>query len=334
MNSLRSTHIWRSVPLAAMALLCWQLAACSGTPKQPEWLDDPHTDFPATRYLSAIGEARGRETAGQRALANIARTFSVALSETSLDVAEARVSISQDERAVENTQKVSRSITTEVQLVLEGARVVEHWQSADGAYFALAILDKPPAAKRFSRTVRDIDAQTVDRVTYARQRAPNPVAALTALEQARLLQLQRNEVNRNLSVVSNRGIDSPQSTSDIERMIRNGLATLAFAADAESISMQDSLKAAIAQLGIQYDTDSSYVLQGILDTVPVYEKQGWYWLRGSVHLRLLHHGEPIANKRWPIKLSGTDPGLVTQRAQDLLSADLHDYLYAMLTSNP
>jgi len=135
-------------------------------------------------------------------------------------------------------------------------------------------------------------------------------------------------------VVSKRGIDSPHSVGDIDRMIRKGLATLAFAADAESISLEDSLKAAIAQLGIRYDAAAPYTLQGIFDTVPVYEKQGWYWLHGSVHLRLLHKGEPIANKRWPVKLSGTDPGLVTQRAQDLLSEQLHNYLYAMLTSSP
>ena len=196
------------------------------------------------------------------------------------------------------------------------------------------MLEKAPAARRFSRSVREADALTVDRVNYARDKAPNPVAALGALEQARLLQLKRDQLNSNLIVVSKRGIDSPVSNADIERMIRNGLATLAFSTDASSLTMKDSLQAAIAQLGIRYDREASYSLQGILDTVPVYEKQGWYWLRGSVHLRLLQGGEPIANKRWPFKLSGTDPGLVTQRAQDLLSAELHNYLYAMLTSTP
>ena len=110
-----------------------------------------------------------------------ARTFSVAIAETSLDLAEARVSISQDETAVENTQQASRSITAEVQQVLEGARISEHWQSQDGAHFALAVLEKAPAARRFNRSVREADALTVDRVNYARDKAPNPVAALRAL---------------------------------------------------------------------------------------------------------------------------------------------------------
>jgi hypothetical protein len=158
------------------------------------------------------------------------------------------------------------------------------------------------------------------------------VAALSALDQARRLQTDRDYANRNLTVVSGRGVSSPTSTAEIESLIRRGLTTLAFATRAPSRDMESSLQGAIAGLGIRYDPQSPYVLEGELDHAPVYQRQGWYWLRGSAQLRLSRDGGEIARKRWPVKVSATDQGMVEQRARDLLSGELESYLYDMLVS--
>jgi hypothetical protein len=308
------------------------LAACSSCSKQPDWLEKPTEQFPPQRYLSAVGEADDRSAADGRALANLAKIFEVAIKDQSLDFSQARVSSDQSGPAVNNIQTTSRYVTTEARQVLEGAQLVESWQAEEGKTYALAILEKAPAERRFRDGVRSADRQIEDRVMYASQQAPNPVAALAALEQARKIENQRSNLNRNLSVVSGKGIKAHYDQARLEKLLRNALATLHFHAVADSPQLQQSLESAIGALGITLDKNAPYQLIASMDTEPVQKKQGWYWLRGSTEMSLIYQGEALAKKRWPLKVSATDKGMVEQRAKDKLSEQMATYLYELITS--
>ena len=83
--------------------------------------------------MSAVGSADDRDTAGDRALSNLAKIFEVAVSDNSLDFASAKVITTGGQSATENEQKVSRSINTTVDQVIEGARVAEFWENEQGS---------------------------------------------------------------------------------------------------------------------------------------------------------------------------------------------------------
>ena len=316
--------------ITATLVLGLLLTACGS--KQPEWLDKPTEEYPQQRYLSAVGEADDRSTADGRALANLAKIFEVAIKDRSLDFSQAQVSADQSGRAVSNTQATSRYVTTEARQVLEGAQLVESWQAEEGKTYALAVLEKAPAERRFRDGVRSADRQIEDRVNYASQQAPNPVVALAALEQARKIEHQRSNLNRNLSVVSGKGIKAYYDQASLEKLLRNALVILHFHAMADSPQLQQNLESAIGALGITLDKNAPYTLMGSIDTEPVQLKQGWYWLRGSTELSLIYQGEALAKKRWPLKVSATDKGMVEQRAKDKLSQQMTTYLYELITS--
>ncbi|MGB5329190.1 MAG: LPP20 family lipoprotein [Gammaproteobacteria bacterium] len=316
--------------ITATLVLGLLLTACGS--KQPEWLDKPTEEYPQQRYLSAVGEADDRSTADGRALANLAKIFEVAIKDRSLDFSQAQVSADQSGRAVSNTQATSRYVTTEAKQVLEGAQLVESWQAEEGKTYALAVLEKAPAERRFRDGVRSADRQIEDRVNYASQQAPNPVVALAALEQARKIEHQRSNLNRNLSVVSGKGIKAYYDQASLEKLLRNALVILHFHAMADSPQLQQNLESAIGALGITLDKNAPYTLMGSIDTEPVQLKQGWYWLRGSTELSLIYQGEALAKKRWPLKVSATDKGMVEQRAKDKLSQQMTTYLYELITS--
>jgi len=311
-------------------LLGLVLTACSS--KQPDWVDNPGEEFPQKHYLSAVGEADNRSTADDRALANLAKIFEVAISDRSLDFSQARVSADQSGNTVSNVQTASRYVTTEARQILEGAQLVESWQGEDGKTYSLAVLEKAPATRRLREAVRGADRQIADRVNYASQQAPNAVVALAALEQARKIETERSNLNRNLAVVSGKGIKAPHDQASLEKMLRNALATLHFDAEADSPELQQTLEAAIGRLGITLDGNAPYRLFATLDTEPVQLKQGWYWLRGSTQLNLQYQGETLAKKRWPLKVSAVEQGMVEQRAKDKLSEQMADYLYELITS--
>lgn len=306
------------------------LSACSSNP--PDWVDKPAAQYPQQDYLSAVGEADNRNAADGRALANLAKVFEVSISDLSLDFSEARVSVDGSERAVDNVQKASRYVTTEARQVLQGAQLVESWQDDQGRSYALAVLEKAPAKRRFHEAVRAADRQIADRVDYASQQAPNPVVALAALEQARKIENQRSILNRNLAVVSGKGIRAPYDRASLEKLLRDALATLHFSAEADSIALQQNLESAIGALGITLDKDAPYRLLASLDSEPVRQQQGWYWLRGSIQLSLFYQGHTLATQRWPLKVSAVDEGMVAQRAKDQLSEQMPTYLYELITS--
>jgi len=322
------------IKITSTLVLGLVLGACSWISNQPDWVDNPTQQYPQQDYLSAVGEADDRDTANGRALANLAKIFEVAIKDRSLDFSKAQIDGDQSGSTVSNTQTASRHVTTEARQVLEGAQLVESWQAETGKSYALAVLEKAPAERRFRDGVRSADRQIEDRVSYASQQAPNPVAALAALEQARIIAIQRDNLNRNLSVVSGKGIKPHYDQASLEKLLRNALATLHFDAVADSPQLQQSLESAIAELGITLDKSSPYQIKASMDTEPVQLKQGWYWLRGSTEMSLIHQGDALAKKRWPLKVSATDEGMVGQRAKDKLSEQMTAYLYELITLVP
>ena len=318
------------ISFTAILVVGFVLTACSST--QPEWVDKPTEQYPQQRYLSAVGEADDRSTADDRALANLAKIFEVAVSDRSMDFSQARVSVDQSGLATSNVQLASRYVSTEVRQVLEGAQLVASWQGQEGKTYSLAVLEKSPATRRFREAVRGADRQIDDRVNYASQQAPNPVVALAALEQARKIENQRNNLNRNLAVVSGKGIKAPHDRASLEKLLRNALASLHFHAEADSAELQRNLESAIGTLGITLDRKAPYLLTASMDTEPVQQQQGWYWLRGSTQMSLIFQGETLASRRWPLKASAQDEGMVEQRAKDKLSEQMTAYLYELITS--
>ena len=180
--------------------------------------------------------------------------------------------------------------------------------------------------------LRNADRQIEDRVNYASQSAPNAVAALAALEQARKIEIGRSNLNRNLSVVSGNGIKAPYDQASLEKLLRNALATLHFRAEADTPRLQQSLQSAISALGITLDNNAPYQLSAAMDSVPVYQQQGWYWLRGSTELSLTYQGKTLAQKRWPLKVSATNEAMVEQRAKDKQSEMMTTYLYELIST--
>ena len=316
--------------ITAGLVLAFALSGCSS--KQPDWVDQPAGQYPQQDFLSAVGEADNRSGANDRALANLAKIFEVAVSDRSLDFAQAQVSVDQAERSVNNIQTASRFVTTEAKQVLEGAQLVENWQDESGKSYALAVLEKAPAARRFRDALRAADRQIADRVDFASQQAPNPVVALAALEQARQTETRRSNLNRNLAVVSGKGIRAAHDQASLEKLLRNALARLRFSVATDSAELTQNLESAVSALGIRLDNQTPYRLAAVMDTEPVKQQQGWYWLRGSIQLSLEYQGDTLAKKRWPLKVSAMDQGMVEQRAKDKLSEQMTAYLYELITS--
>ncbi len=316
-------------------LLGTLFAACAGQNQPPQWIDAPQSAYPAATYLTGTGSGDSRQTATDRAFANLARVFEVAVSDTTMDFSSAQISSSGDGQQTVNEQKVSRSISVEARKVVEGATIAESWTAPDGRVYALATLNKQAAASRFRSAILTADRDVTQLIDYASHTADSPVSALTALKRAREQQIHREELNRNLMVVADgHGIEGRYDLPAVEKLVRDALASLEVSVDAADDSIRAEIQRALAQLGVHVVTGSNLVLSGSLDTAPVESRQGWFWQRGSHELIFRDGNRVLAKKRWPIKVSSTEEGMLPSRVRDEINAQLPNRVFELLSSQP
>ena len=312
------------------------LSGCNSTANEqkPVWIDKPESVYDNSLYLTAIGQASKRDRAANRALANLANIFSVTITDKSEFHAEAS-----SQKTAEGTQdqlkeKLIRNIASYTHHELEGAEIKESWQSPDGEYYALAILDKQVMATRLKKIIHSSDSATLELLKYSSDTAPNFINSFHALIQARNEQLSREEANKQLTIVASTGVQAQTSSKEIELLSHNMLAQLKVSGKAESDSSLLALQAAISQLGIVYDGSSSLMLEAKLDLTEPMLKDDWYWLRGSYELNFIQENTVISRKRWPVKISAKDKGHLNSRLKDKLNSKIPAYLIELLSSPP
>lgn len=326
--------------LALSSVCVLIVSGCSSAGRQPDWVNNPEAEYPAETHLSAIGMADDRQTAGDRAISNIAKIFEVAVEATTLDLTSAQINISGSgddmTRDVSNEQQVTRSVTTEARRVLEGTQVVEYWESEDLRTYALAVLERQPAANRFRQAILSADREVNNLVGFASNQADNPVSALTALEKALFIGQERDRNNQSLMIVASngQGINTRYDSAALKNLLRNALATLEVSVEANDPSLQEELEQAIVALGIQNQPKSQLLMIGRMDMAPVEFQQGWYWLRGSYELVFRDARRVLAKQRFPVKVSATSEGMVYQRARDEINRDLPQAVYDLLSTSP
>lgn len=319
-----------------IVMVCVVFYGCSSvSSKKPAWINQPHVQYAHERYLSAIGIADDSALAADRSISNLAKIFEVTVSDSLKDVSSAQVSWQDGQSFQENEQRVSRHITTEAKQVIAGAEVVEYWTSESGRVYALAVLDKLAAASRFRQKILRQDQEVKGLVQFASTQSRNPVNALNALNRARSVQIERDQNNENLQVLTEgEGVASQFNAAAVTQLIDQALSELHFSIESENAFIKAGLQQAVATLGISIIENSRYVLYGAMDMTSPQKRQGWFWMQGSYELIFKEKNSVLAKKRWPIKVSATEEGVLLQRVKDAVNDQLTDYVFQLLSDFP
>lgn len=318
---------YRIVMLSGLLLL----SACSSNSSQPEWLQGNDSQYPEQQYLTATGDADTAQAAADRALANLARIFSVSVNDQSRDQSSAELATVDGITLTRNNQTVSRDLQINSQQLLEGATISERWQNEQGRYFALATLDKNQTAQLLRNDIQQLSMDIDNQVNYANNTANNPVAALQALQQAVVKQLTAESLNRKLLQVSAQGQSFNHSAAELVQQLQDALAMMTVQVQTDSPTLQAQLESAASQLGMKVSTEAQFQLVGKMDTTPIQKIQDWYWIRGAYVLTFKEGSNSLSQQRYPIKVSATDREMVQQRAKDAIDSTLPVDLFALIT---
>jgi hypothetical protein len=306
------------------------LAACASTKPgdvRPDWVLGNSSQYPTSTYLVGKGQADDMAVAKDRARADLAKIFSVAVNEQSQDTS----SYSQDSSAAggaKNTLDVNRNITTRTEQVMSGVEISDTWQDPKAQqYYALATLSRAKASAALRQQIGDLDAGTASYMNQA-QNSSDLFDKISAASQAVDAQTARAALQRSLQVVdlSGQGMPSswPLAKLQADRAALLKQMQVAAAADGrDAPAVQKVLAGALADSGFTVTDKSPYTMTAVLDYADLPPQGGWHWITGTLQVTLTGNDSRAHGvRRWDLKVSGTDQQLAQQRLMDQVAQDL------------
>lgn len=323
-------------------LLGLGLLACSAGVKDagkrtPDWIAGESARFSSNQYLLGRGSDARLDNAKDRARADLAKTFQVAVSEESSDVQRFQRK-TEDQRSEElQSLDISRAVRTRSEALISGIEIADIWRDPlSGDYYALAVLPRAQSARGLRQDIQALDEATRGHIARAREQG-DPLDKAGASARVVAAQRERAEYQRMLRVVdsSGQGIPAPWNLAELEADLATLLQRVTVAPRAggrDSENLLPALRAALADSGFRAADDAAdYVLEAALNLHELGQREGWYWYAGSLELVLRDNaGRVRASQRWNIKESAKLDTLARQRAADKAAEILKRELRASL----
>ena len=326
-------------------LLSALMVGCAGGPTveeeapAPDWVAGASARYPDTLYLLGRGVSRNRDDAEDRARADLAKNFEVAVNAESSDVQTFTRSTGADGVQEGGETHIMRSVVARTDRVLKGVEIADLWRAPDGSeYHALAILHRASAAQAMREDIRSLDEKTRLNVEQA-GREDDLLRRIAAAERAVVAQTERADVARALHVVQP-SVGNATAPWSLERLVRDRdalfsrLSMLPKGEGEYGAVIQPVLAAAVSEAGFHVATDAAapYQLSARLEIADLGQRGDWYLYKGDLILTLRDRdGRERGSRRWDVKGSSSlDPRIAQTRAVDAASGLLKSELRAVV----
>jgi hypothetical protein len=313
---------------SAIALTLSLLSGCASQPTVPDWIAGDSAKYKSEQYLIGRGQSVKLEEAKDRARADIAKVFQVAVVVSSEDIQRSK---SNSSGTLQYEQQASRQISTRTDQIISGIQIAELWlDPANGNYHVLAVLPRLQTATSLRQQIGELDAATRNFIEQS-HKDNDPFMKIAAASHALEVQLEREALQKNLQVVdvTGRGVEplwnSAKLKSDLVELLKR--VSIAPRVEADSpVGLKDMVAGALAQAGFILDTGDhpEFILQAKMNLTDLGLKDGWYWQRGALEVTL----SETANNRvrgtmhWSIRGNAPNKATAIRRAMDQADAVL------------
>nr|WP_242463920.1 LPP20 family lipoprotein [Halorhodospira halophila] len=300
----------------------------------PGWVEGAEpAEFPRARYLTAVGTADSRESAQDRARAELARAFEVHVAARTQQ--EDRLEFGAG--ATRHQATLGQQVATRTEVTLRGVEIGETWREPEsGRYHVLAVLDRQRAASALREAMAGLDAATSRDLRQADE-AEDPLHALAALARGLEAQRQRAEYQQALRVLTGAGMAVRYEPAVLRARLASEAAAIPFRTEgrgAHPDRVAQTLRAAVVAAGFQVvegGGEDAYRLEAVLELEDLGQRDGWYWQRGGLTLRLLDRaGEPRGEHRWSVRGAATDRTTAERRALEQVADHLREGLRGVI----
>lgn len=330
------------VVFAATVLL---LGGCATKPAQPDWIAGDSAKFKSTEYLIGRGQASTMEEAKDRARADLAKIFQVAVAVDSEDVQSFKSDSTVAGGAGQYAGESSRRISTRTDQIVRGIQIAEIWQDpASKNQYVLAILPRMQAAAALRQQINQLDDATQASVDQSKKNA-DLFVKIAAASKAVGSQLEREGLQKALQVVdiTGRGVESKYNSGRLKADMDDLLKRVRVATkvlEGSTPGLDEVVAGALSQAGFMIDTGEKpdFLLKASLRLTDLGLKEGWYWQRGNLEISVSDAvtGRVLGTQRWPIKGAATDEETAIRRSLDeadaILKKELGATIIGMATS--
>jgi len=327
---------------AAFAFMLSLLPGCASKPTTPDWVAGDSARYNSAQYLIGRGQAGAQEEAKDRARADIAKVFQVAVVVNSEDVQRSK---SDSTGASQYEQQASRSISTRTDQIIRGIQIAEIWQDpATKNFYALAVLPRLQTAASLRQQISQLDDATANYIDQSRKTSDlfqKIAAASSAVESQR----EHESLQKSLQIVdpTGRGTESKWNSaklqSDLDELLKRVRIAPEVSADSTP-GLSEVVAGALANAGFMIETGQNpdFVLKASLALDDLGIQNGWDWQRGVLEVNLSEaaNGRVRGTKRWTIKSSAPDKQTAAKRAlndaDEILKKELRTTVIDMVNS--
>ena len=307
------------------------LTACNSAKpgdERPDWVNGNASQYPASAYLTGHGQSDNMAVAKDRARADLAKNFTVNVSEQSSDTSTYAQGDANGTPVAKNSLDVSRNINTRTEQAMSGVEISQTWQDPKSLqFYALATLSRAKSAAALRQQIGDLDAGTAASLNQA-QTSNDLFDKISAAGTAVDSQQTRAALQKELQVVDPSGMGIPSSWSlaklQADRSALLKQMQIAPAADGrDGPAVKQMLAGALADSGFTVADGANYTMTANLDYSDLPPQGGWFWISGTLQVTMngtdsRAHGV----RRWDLKVSGSNRQLAQQRLMDQVAQDL------------
>lgn len=313
------------------------MGGCATKPSQPDWVGGDSAKYQNSQYLIGRGQAGTQEEAKDRARADLAKVFQVAVAVDSEDVQSFKTDAAGGAGQYEGQS--SRRISTRTEQIVSGIQIAELWQDPATKYhYVLAVLPRLQAASGLRQQINLLDDAARNNIEQSRKNT-DLFLKIAAASRAISLQQEREGLQKSLQVVdiAGRGVEAQLSSSKLKSDLDELLKRVRIASQISNDSpagFAEVIGGALAQAGFMIETGDhpDFVLKSRLNLSDTGLIDGWYWQRGTLEISLseVDGGRIRGTKRWVIKSNATDRDTAARRAMDQADEVLRRELGAVI----
>ena len=302
-------------------LLFSLLSGCASQPAAtPGWVAGGSAKYGSAQYLTGRGQAATQEEARDRARADLAKIFQVAVTSESEDVQKFKTDPA---GPGQYEGQVSRRITTRTEQIIRGIQIAEMWQDpVSENHHALAVLPRLQTAAGLRQQISQLDEATGKHIEQSRNNTDlflKIAAASLAIES----QQERASLQKSLQVVdiTGRGTEPQWNIAKLESDLDGLLKRVRIAsqvAPGSAHGLAEVVAGALAKAGFMIETGQNpdFVLQAKMELTDLGFQQGWYWQRGVLEVTLSETATSRVRgtRRWNVKSNAPDKESAARRA--------------------
>lgn len=321
-----------------VAVLTLTIAGCATQPATPGWYAVDDTKYNKKDFLTGRGQADNLAEAQNRARADLAQLFQVAVKVIVDDVQKNKNSgatTGSGQYPVDSLQR----ITAHTEQVVKDIQIAEVWRDPAGKNIAvLAVLPRAQAGQNLRLQIKQLD----DRVQAGIEQSKNNVdvlARVLAANKALTAHQERESLQSVLRVVdiTGTGVVSPYSSAglmqDQQQLLKQVRITPKIL-NGSTQGLEEVVAGALTHAGFSVDYAAPiFTVKASLKLSDIGIVDGLYWQRGSLEISVSETatGRVRGAQRWTIKGSGKERVSAIRRSLDEASDVLKKELGPAIT---